>query len=44
MIISYENVNIALLKAKNFMQNIKQDNIIIKTINIHKINKLIKDK
>ena len=44
MIISYKSANIALLKIKNFIRDIRQDNIILKVINIHKLNYLIENK
>ena len=42
--ISYNEANIVLLKIKNFIRDARQDNIIIRATNMHKINKLIKDK
>ena len=44
MIVSYNNVNIVLLKMKNFIRNIKCKDIIIKVISIHKLSKLIENK
>ena len=44
IILSYNKADIVLLKIKNFMRDARQDNIIIKAINMHKINKLVKDK
>ena len=42
--ISYNRADIILLKIKNFMRDARQDNIIIRTTSMHKINKLMKDK
>ena len=42
--ISYNKADIVLLEIKNFKRDVRQDDIIIRTTNMHKINKLIKDK
>ena len=42
--ISYDEADIVLLEIKNFMRDARQDDIIIKAMSMHKINKLMKDK
>ena len=36
--ISYESADIALLKIKNFIVDIRQDNIILEATSIYKLN------
>ena len=39
----YQEVNITLLKADNFLHNIRKEEVIIDVTSIHKINHLIKN-
>ena len=39
----YQGVNIALLKAGNFLCNARKDRVVIGAISIHEVNCLIED-
>lgn len=39
----YQEMNVALLKADNFLHNVRREEIVINVINIHKVNYLIKN-
>ena len=44
IIIFYKNTNITLLKIKNFIRDIRQDNIILRATSVYKLNQLIQNK
>ena len=39
----YQEANIALLKAGNFLCNVRKDRVVIEAISIHEVNCLIED-
>ena len=41
---SYDSTNIALLEARNFIQEARHNNVVVRAISIYKLDKLIKDK